>query len=108
MNNLVGATCARCLLSEFDPRWIWAYVADDVWATLIGKTDGSGYLCLDCIDSIAIEKGVQSYKVYIIPRISFLKSKQEQEQEIEILSSKLIAGRSVSFYPDRLGVGLDE
>ena len=56
---LIWAKCARCGRRD----GLDAVVSDEVWATISGRTDGGGFLCLWCMDTLAAEKGLEHIPV---------------------------------------------
>lgn len=48
-------SCDRCG-AKYDMD---AYLTDEEWRAISGHDDGSGYLCVWCIDDLAVEKGVR-------------------------------------------------
>lgn len=51
--------CHRCGMRD----GLDAVVSDKVWATVSGRNDGGGLLCLWCMDEIAAEKGLGPLRV---------------------------------------------
>jgi hypothetical protein len=47
--------CMRCSRRD----GLDAFLPDDAWEAVSGRTDGSGILCLWCMDAIAVEKGIR-------------------------------------------------
>lgn len=50
--------CMDCQLPYSSPKWLEAIVMDEAWATISGRSDGSGLLCGFCMDVRAKAFGI--------------------------------------------------